>query len=108
MDHKLLRLSQSRPASTIDGELSLTRGTLEVVTQPGGGLLLVVRADDEKFPDDLEVQFPLAQAALSRGRFGGEQVGEFAEHVESAPLPIPDRDKARHSRQPAGGTAPRD
>ena len=51
VDDELLRLSQSWPVSTIDGEPSLTRGTLEVFTQPGGGLLLVGSAGDEKLPD---------------------------------------------------------
>jgi len=76
---ELLRLAQSWPVSTIDGVPSLTRGTLEVVTQPAGGLLLIVSAGDELFPDNLEVQFPLSesQAALVARALGGDQVGEF-------------------------------
>ena len=79
MKDELLRLAKSWPVSTIDGVPSLTRGTLEVVTQPGGGLLLIVSAGDELFPDNLEVQFPLSesQAALVARALGGDQVGEF-------------------------------
>jgi hypothetical protein len=77
VENELLRLSQSWPVSTIDGEPSLTRGTLEVVTQRGGGLLLVISAGDEVWPDNSEIQFPLstAQAALVARALGGEQLG---------------------------------
>lgn len=83
MDNELLRLSQSWPVSTIDGEPSLTRGTLEVVTQRGGGLLLIVSAGDEMWPDNSEIQCPLseAQAALVARALFGEQVGELDEGV---------------------------
>jgi hypothetical protein len=44
-------------------------------------VLLIVSADDESFPDNLAIQFPLleAQAALVARALGGEQVGEFDE-----------------------------
>jgi len=81
VENELLRLPQSWPVSTIDGEPSLTRGTLEVVTQRGGGLVLVISAGDEMWPDNSEIQFPLseAQAALVARALGGEQVGELNE-----------------------------
>ncbi|WP_430648095.1 hypothetical protein [Agromyces sp. GXS1127] len=67
--------------STIDGEPSLTRGSLVILREPGGDFLLSVSAGDENFPDGEEVQFPLsaAHARLVQRALAGELVGEIEE-----------------------------
>ena len=81
VNDELVRLTQLWPVSTIDGEPSLTRGTLTVASESGGGVLLVVSCGDESFPDNLEVQFPLSstQSALVARALGGEHIGELHE-----------------------------
>ena len=77
-DPDLLILRQTWPVSTIDGEPSLTEGTLVIGHQEGGGVLLQATSGDEHHPDNLEVQFPLsaAQVELVVRALGGERVGE--------------------------------
>lgn len=80
MDHdETLRLSLSWPVSTIDGKPSLTRGSLTVSRQPGGGYLLYVTSGDENFPDGDEIQFPLSEqhANLLKGALSGHVLGEI-------------------------------
>jgi hypothetical protein len=81
MSDELLRLTLTWPVSTIDGEPSLTRGSLEVIREPGGDFLLSVSAGDENFPDGDEIQFPLsaAHARLVQRALAGESVGDVEE-----------------------------
>lgn len=79
MDEELVRLTLTWPVSTIDGEPSLTRGSLVISRESGGGFLLSVSAGDENFPDVDEVQFPLSQvhAQLVQRALTGEVLGDL-------------------------------
>lgn len=81
MSDELIRLTLTWPVSTIDGEPSLTSGSLEIVREPGGDFLLCVSAGDENFPDGDEIQFPLSavHAELVRRALAGESVGDIEE-----------------------------
>lgn len=81
MSDELIRLVLSWPVSTLDGEPSLTRGSLVIAREPGGGFLLAVSAGDENFPEGDEVQFPLsaAHALLVQRALGGETIGDVEE-----------------------------
>lgn len=77
-EQETLWLSLSWPVSTIDGEPSLTKGSLTISNQPGGGHLLCVTSGDECHPDGVEVQFPLSaeHGELVRRALAGEVIGE--------------------------------
>lgn len=81
MSDELIRLTLTWPVSTLDGEPSLTRGSLVIFREPGGDFLLSVSAGDERFPDGEEVQFPLstAHAELVQRALAGEPVGDIQE-----------------------------
>ncbi|MGJ9424822.1 hypothetical protein ACHABX_03140 [Nesterenkonia halotolerans] len=81
MDEELIRLALTWPVSTIDGEPSLTRGSLVINRDLGGGFLLSVTAGDEDFPDGDEIQFPLSaeHALLVQRALSGEILGEVTE-----------------------------
>ena len=78
----LLRLYRTWPVSTIDGNPSLTTGTLEVYEDASaGGFTLQISQGDENFPDHTMVQFPLSaeNVELLRRALSGEVVGEVDE-----------------------------
>lgn len=81
MSDELIRLELSWPVSTVDGEPSLTSGSLQVAREPGGDFLLCVSAGDENFPNGDEIQFLLsaAHAQLVRRALAGETVGDVKE-----------------------------
>jgi len=79
MSDELIRIGLTCPVSTIDGEPSLTSGTLVVLREPGGDFLLSVSAGDESFPAGDEIQFPLSaeHARLVQRALAGEQLGDI-------------------------------
>lgn len=81
MDDERLRITLAWPVSTIDGEPSLTSGSLTLTQYPSGDFLLVVSAGDEHFPEGDEIQFPLsvAHAQLLTRALSGEQLGDIEE-----------------------------
>ncbi|OAN41101.1 MULTISPECIES: hypothetical protein [Microbacterium] len=81
MDNDNLRITLTWPVSTIDGEPSLTSGSLTITQYPSGDFLLMVSAGDEHFPDGAEIQFPVSaeHAQLVKRALSGEHIGEIGE-----------------------------